>query len=247
MAFTRTTTTDGICEIVLDSPGRKNALSYALLDDLNQSLDAARNDEVRTVIITGAGDSFSAGADFSDLTGTIDDIAIDDAIERVVQKIRFLPVPVIAVVEGPCMGGAIDIALACDLLVASENAVFEMPAARLGLLYNPNAIKRWRTRLNGLTLRRMLLLSERFTATDALQAGIVSHLVDDGSALHKAKQLAERTARCTPDAVAGYKGVLAAIEDGETDLAAWEELRRKTLESTDRAERVARAKKTTDN
>ena len=238
-------TSNDICELVFDNPGRKNALSYALLEELAGKLESARNDAVRAVILTGAGDAFSAGADFSDLTGTIDDLAIDDAIEHVVQQIRSLPVPVLAAVDGPCMGGAIDIALACDIIVASEKAVFEMPAARLGLLYNPSAIRRWSARLSSLTLRRMLLLSERFTAKEAFQAGIVSHLIEDGSALEFSKKLAARVVQCTRDAIAGYKGVLVAIEDGETNLAEWEKLRRETLESTERRERVARAKEKT--
>ncbi len=241
------TTTEDICELVLDNPGRKNALSYELLDDLSKKLAVAEEDAVRAVILTGAGDAFSAGADFADLTGTIDDLAIDDAIEKVVQQIRAFPAPVFAAVDGPCMGGAIDIALSCDLLVGSKQAVFEMPAARLGLLYNPGAIRRWSARLSSLTLRRMLLLSERFSAAEALEAGIVSHLVEDGSALEYSKELAARSAECTPEAIAGYKGVLVAIEDGETDLDVWEKVRRRTLESPERAERVARAKESTKN
>ncbi len=63
------TTTEEICELVLDNPGRKNALSYALLDDLSKKLATAEEDAVRAVILTGAGDAFSAGADFADLTG----------------------------------------------------------------------------------------------------------------------------------------------------------------------------------
>ena len=145
------------------------------------------------------------------------------------------------------MGGAIDIALACDLLVASDHAVFEMPAARLGLLYNPSAIRRWSARLNSLTLRRMLLLSERFSAAEALQAGMVSHLVEGGSALAYAKELATRSAQCTREAIAGYKGVLVALENGETDLTRWEQLRKETLESSERLERVSRAKESTKN
>ena len=241
------TTTDDICELVLDNPGRKNALSYELLDDLSKKLAVAEENAVRAVILTGAGDAFSAGADFADLTGTIDDLAIDDAIEKVVQQIRAFPAPVFAAVDGPCMGGAIDIALSCDLLVGSKQAVFEMPAARLGLLYNPGAIRRWSARLSSLTLRRMLLLSERFSAAEALEAGIVSHLVEEGSALEYSKELAARSAECTPEAIAGYKGVLVAIEDGETDLDVWEKVRRRTLESPERAERVARAKESTKN
>ena len=241
------TTTDGICELVLDNPGRKNALSYSLLDDLNQKLTAARDDAVRAVILSGAGNVFSAGADFNDLTGTIDDLAIDDAIEQLVIQIREMPAPVFAAVEGPCMGGAVDIALACDFLVASEDAFFEVPAARLGLFYNPDAVKRWHARLSGQTLRRILLLGERFTSAEAQQAGVVSHLVDKGSALKKSRELAVRITQSSPKVVAATKSMLVALETGETDLARWEKVRKEVLDSPERRELVSRAKDSTDN
>ena len=93
----------------------------------------------------------------------------------------------------------------------------------------------------------MLLLSERFSAAEAIQAGMVSHLVEAGTALAYAKELAARSAQCTRDAIAGYKGVLVALENGETDLTRWEKLRRETLQSPERSERVARAKESTKN
>ena len=241
------TTTNGICELVLDNPGRKNALSYALLDDLNRNLALAYDDAVRAVIISGSGNVFSAGADFADLTGTIDDLAIDDAIEHAVIQIRELPAPVIAAIEGPCMGGAVDIALACDFLVASEDAFFEIPAARLGLLYNPAAVRRWRVRLSSVTLRRVLLIGERFAAADAAQAGVVSHVISPGSALEKSRELATRAAEGSRDAVAATKGLLTALEAGDTDLTRWEQIRKEILDSPERRELVARAKDSTDN
>lgn len=241
------TTKESILELVLDNPGRKNALSLSLLDDFNEKLVAARDDEARAVILTGSGDAFSAGADFADLTGTIDDLAIDDAIEQVVIQIREMPAPVFAAVEGPCMGGAVDIALACDFLVASEEAIFEVPAARLGLLYNPEAVKRWHARVSGQTLRRILLLGERLTAADAAHAGIVSHLVPAGSALQASRELADRAAQGTRDAVAGTKGLLIALENGESGLARWEEVRREILDSPERRELVSKAKESSDD
>jgi enoyl-CoA hydratase/carnithine racemase len=234
---------NGIREIVLDNPGRKNALSYSVLEDLSKKLSSAQDDDVRAVIITGAGETFSAGANFEDLTGTIDDIAIDDAIEQIVNQIREMPAPVFAAVEGPCMGGAVDIALACDFLVASEEAFFEIPAARLGLLYNPEAVKRWHAKLSGQTIRRILLLGERFTATDAKQAGMVSHLTDKGSASKKSHELAEQIIQGNQSVVDTTKGLIVALESGETDLAQWEKARREILDSPDRRESIARAKK----
>ena len=241
------TTNAGVCELVLDNPGRKNALSLALLADLNEKLAIALKNDARAVILSGSGDVFSAGADFADLTGTIDDLAMDDAIEKAVIQIREMPAPVFAAIEGPCMGGAVDIALACDFLVASKEAFFEVPAARLGLFYNPRAVRRWRARLNGPTLRRMLILGERFTAAEAVQAGVVSYLAVEGSALEKSRELADRAAKCSRDAVAATKALLAALESGETDLARWEKIRREILDSPGRRESVARARESTDN
>jgi enoyl-CoA hydratase/carnithine racemase len=247
IALNRTTTKEGICEVVLDNPGRKNALSYALLDDLNRDLASATEDAARAVILTGAGDVFSAGADFADLTGTIDDLAIDEAIEQVVSRIREMPAPVFAAIEGPCMGGAVDIALACDFLVASEDSFFEVPAARLSLLYNPAAVRRWHARLSGLTLRRLLLLGERLTAAEAAQTGVVSHLVARGAALNESRKLAKLAIDGSRDAVAATKSLLAALEDGETDLARWEKIRREILDSPERRESVAGAKKLSED
>ena len=240
------TTNAGVCELVLDNPGRKNALSLALLADLSEKLAMALENDARAVILSGSGDVFSAGADFADLTGTIDDLAMDDAIEKAVIQIRDMPAPVIAAIEGPCMGGAVDIALACDFLVASKEAFFEVPAARLALLYNPEAVRRWRARLSGLTLRRMLILGERFTAAEALQAGVVSHLAIEGSALEKSRELADRAAKSSRDAVAATKGLLVALESGETDLARWQKIREQILDSPERRESVARARDSTD-
>jgi enoyl-CoA hydratase/carnithine racemase len=231
---------------VLDNPGRKNAFSLDLLADLSEKLAIALENDARAVILSGSGDVFSAGADFADLTGTIDDLAMDDAIEKAVIQIRDMPAPVIAAIEGPCMGGAVDIALACDFLVASKEAFFEVPAARLALLYNPEAVRRWRARLSGLTLRRMLILGERFTAAEAVQAGVVSHLAVEGAALEKSRELADRAAKCSRDAVAATKGLLVALEAGETDLARWEKIREQILDSPERRESVARARDSTN-
>ena len=145
------------------------------------------------------------------------------------------------------MGGAVDIALACDFLVASEEAFFEVPTARLGLLYSPRAVVRWRQRLSGLTLRRMLLLGERFTAAEAVTAGVVSHLVAPGSAREKSAALAEQASLGTGHAITASKGLLVALESGDTDLSHWEKRRREILASPERQEAVARAKKATDS
>ena len=236
---------DDIYEVVLHSLGRRNALSYAMLEDLDKHLTIAREKNARVVIIAGADGTFSAGADLNDLTGTIDDLALDSAIEKVIDAMLALPAPVIGAVEGACMGGAVDIALACDMLVASESAFFQVPATRMGLLYNPRAMMRWRERLSGLTMRSMLLAGERLDAGAAFQTGVVSHVVPTGSALEKSHELAARILQGTSKSVAATKGLLVALESGDTKLIRWEQLRREILASSERKESVSQAKKAT--
>ena len=234
---------EDICELVMDNPGRSNALSYPLLEDLSEKLAIARQEKVRVVILSGAGHKFSAGGDFTEMTGTVADLAMDDAIEKVVHAIRAMSAPVIAAVEGPCMGGAVDIALACDLLVAGDSAVFRVPATRMGLLYNPRAMQRWQRRLSGPTLRTLLLTGEQLSADAAFQAGVVSHVVTTGAVQSKAHELAAGIMQGTPDAVAATKGLLLALETGEAKLDEWETIRRDIIASPERAESVATAKR----
>ena len=141
-ATLRQSVVECVLELVFDNPGRRNALSLDLLAALAGRLAAARSEDLSGVVLRGAGDAFSGGVDLANLSGTIDDLTVDDTIEKVVAVIADLPMPVIAAVEGPCVGGALDLALACDGIVAGEDAFFEIPAARLGLLYNPTAIGR---------------------------------------------------------------------------------------------------------
>ncbi|MBJ88444.1 MAG: hypothetical protein CMO98_01150 [Woeseia sp.] len=241
-ALLSTVIKEEIGELALNNPARKNALSKTLLNDLNNALKSMAAERVRVVILTGSNKTFSAGADFEDLTGTIADKAIDKAIEEVVLQIRNLPIPVIAAVEGPCLGGAVDITLACDLNVASEQAFFEVPATRLGLLYNPEAVQRWHTRLSSSTLRRILLLGEKLTATEASYLGIVSHVVPEGSALETAHQFANRIKDASQTAVASTKHLLGALEKEETDLAKWTQVYEQSLDSPERRDLVSRLK-----
>lgn len=234
---------DGVCELALDNPRRKNALSLSLLNALKEALAGARDGNAYAVILTGAGDAFSAGVDLADITGTIDDLAVDEAIEQAVHEIQSLPPPVIAAIEGPCVGGAVDLALACDALIASDEAYFEIPATRLGLLYNPHAVRRMRARLSSATLSRLLLFGERLNAETAFRAGLVSCVVPVGCARDKAWEMARHASMGAANAVVATKELLAALDCGETELGRWDRIRVEILSSSERRKAVTRAKK----
>ena len=179
--FIRVVREAGIVSLFLNRPERRNALSLALLAELSEALSDEIREDTTAFIISGVNGFFSAGGDLSDMTGTPADLRIDDAIEEVTRKIQELPVPVIAAIDGPCMGGAFDLALSCDHRIAATDAFFQVPAARLGLLYNPRAIVRMRQRLGRDGVFRVLVLGERLDAAEARVAGVVSHVVEGPS------------------------------------------------------------------
>ena len=234
---------DGVCTIILNKPGKKNALSLELLADLEQNLEKLQNDEdLRAVILQGADGSFSVGVDLADVTGTPADQEIDDQIERVNKLMESLPVPCLAAIEGPCVGGAVTVALACDALVASENSFFEIPATRLGLLYNPGSVARLHARLGSATLTRLLLFGERLNAQTALQSGMVNWIVPDGSPYEKALEIISKVANSTK-AVAATKSLIIALEHGQQNLSDWNEIRNEILGSAERKGAVEKEKK----
>ena len=237
-----TTSHEGVLEITFENARRRNALSLSLLSALSRAIDDARAGDVRAVVLTGAGDGFSAGADLADLTGTIDDRAMDDAIGRAAASIRDCPVPVIAAVEGPCIGGALEVALNCDAIVAAEGAYFALPATHLGLLYDPRAVARLRLRLSPATLRWLLLLGERIDAGSGAATGLVARVVPEGAAGVEARALAERVSARSPHAIAATKRLLNELEGDCARLDEWDRVRLDILGSTERRERVEEAK-----
>lgn len=217
-------------------------MSLVLLRRLSEALSSEVGEGTAAVIISGVDGSFSAGADLDDLTGTLADLAMDDAIEEVTGKILALPVPVIAAIDGPCMGGAVDLALSCDHRIASEDAIFHVPAARLGLLYNPRSVVRMQRRLGRDAVFRMLVLGERLDADAALLAGIVSSVVN-GVSYEAAQAIALSTDGNFLPAVTATKRLLNAIDAPGYDPAEWEALRREMLSSPERRAAVVREKK----
>ena len=237
-----TSSHDGVLEVTFENARRRNALSRSLLSALSRAIDDVRAGDFRAVVLAGAGDGFSAGADLADLKGTIDDRAVDDAIQGAAASIRDCPAPVIAAVEGPCIGGALELALNCDAIVAAEGAYFALPATHLGLLYDPRAVARLRLRLNPAALRWLLLLGEQIDASTGAAMGLVARVVREGTAGAEARALAERVSARSPHAVTATKMLLNEFEQGCARLDEWERARLDILDSTERRERVEQAK-----
>ena len=229
--------------LTLNRPKQGNALSYALLEELHQALSSEIQSRCRAVIICANNHCFSAGADLNELTGTIKDMEMDISISRVIDDIHRLSMPVVALIEGACVGGAVDIVLACNVRVATDNACFQIPATRLGLLYNPDSVARMSKLFSHETLTRLLVSGERFDAADAIKAGLVTHLVERQNTGAKAAKYPQQTGTDTGQAIASTKALLEALYHDQYDPVYWLAVRRDILASPQRREAVARAKK----
>jgi enoyl-CoA hydratase/carnithine racemase len=232
--------------LVLDAPERRNALSRPMLAALTDAV-AGVAAETTGIVISGRGASFSAGADFRDLTGTSTDLAYDEAVSATRDAITGSPCVVVAALEGPCLGAAADLALACDLRVAAEDSYLQVPAVRLGLFYNPAALRRAARSFPADAVRRLFLLGERFPAAEAHAAGLVSHVVPRGAAVTTALDVLDAIAPTEREAIAATKAFLEACLDGDVSTRPghdeqWQQRRRALLDSPARQAAVARSR-----
>ena len=169
-----------VARVTLDGPAKLNALDAAAIVDLTEALSGLHGDgQLRAVVITGAGDkAFSGGVNVADLAAATHATARETItrLHRCITATRECPVPVIARVNGYCIGGALELAAACDLRVASDNARFSMPEVRLGI---PSVIEAaLLARLMGAGRARWLLLTgEMIDAAEALRWGFVERVV----------------------------------------------------------------------
>lgn len=233
---------DAIATLTLARPERRNALSRQLLDSIRAALGKVEASGARAAILTGEGSCFSAGADFAELEGTPADASFDDAVVSTVEAIRGSGLAVLAAIEGACVGAALDLALACDARIASAQAFFELPALRVGILYNPSAVQRIRRLLPATALTRLMLLGERIEGQQALAVGIASHIALPGQALACARSLAGGLKLAAPEVLSATKRFLVALDEPGFEKAPWEASRMQLLGSPARRDAVSRAK-----
>lgn len=235
---------DGIATITIKRSGRRNALSRSLLAQLVDMLASFEDARLRAVVLEGAHGCFSAGADLTELDGSLADLTMDEAVGRAADAVRGLSIAVIAAIEGPCVGAAVELAMACDLRVASATAFFQVPAVRLGILYRPGAIAQLARRLPPDVLTRLLLFGERVDAEDAGALGlVVAPVVPPGQARERARNLAQLLPVGPWPAARATKRLLAAVATGSKSFEGFEAERRKLAASKERLVALAEARR----
>lgn len=209
---------DTVALLIIDRPSRRNALDHEALEQL---LDAhSRSAGARVVVLTGAEGNFCAGADLSG----VEDASFTDLLRQVLGALRDDARPLIAAVDGAALGAGTQLAVACDLRVATPSARFGIPAAKLGLMIDHWTIQRLSLLAGAGPTRAMLLGAETYGGEDAERLGFVQRL----GSLDDALGWAEDIAALAPLTLAGLKMALNRLEmpvslgDDPEVLAAWD-------------------------
>ena len=200
--------------ITINREKAMNALNEEVLDDLDKTMDSIDLAEIRCLILTGAGEkAFVAGADIAQMKdlNSKDAEKFGEKGNRVFRKIERFPVPIIAAVNGFALGGGCELALSCDFRLASENAVFGQPEVSLGITPGFGGTQRLVRTIGVGKAKEMLYSGKNIKAQEALDLGLVNHILPIKELMHEAMKVAERIASNAPFAVRATK---QAINEG---------------------------------
>ncbi len=219
MEFVNYEVNGAVAVLTINRPKALNALNSAVLDEIEQTVDAIDTDKIRALIITGAGEkSFVAGADIGEMSSLTkaEGEAFGKKGNDIFRKIETLPIPVIAAVNGFALGGGCEIAMACDIRICSENAIFGQPEAGLGITPGFGGTQRL-ARIVGVGMAKQLIFTARnIKAPEALRIGLVNAVYPADELMAAANKMASIIASNAPIAVRNCK---KAINNGlQTDI-----------------------------
>ncbi len=205
---------NGVGSLTMNRPDVRNALNWEAMDRFAEAVERAHaSPTLRALVLTGAGRSFCSGGDLTELheyPSREDGLRLASGMGEALRRLETLPVPTIAALEGPALGGGAEIALACDLRLMAQDATLGMMHIRLGISPAWGSGQRL-LRLVGYALALEWLAAGRvLDAREALQHGLVHQLVPSGGALDLALERAESFARQDPGAVRAVKKLLLA-------------------------------------
>lgn len=210
-------TEERVRTLTLNRPQARNALSAALRDRFFGALaDAETDDDADVVIITGADPVFCAGLDLKELGGS-------SALPDISPRWPALTKPVIGAINGAAVTGGLELALYCDILIASENARFADTHARVGLLPTWGLSVRLPQKVGIGLARRMSLTGDYLSAADALRAGLVTEVVPHDQLLGAARAVAASIVGNNQNAVRALLTSYHRIDDAQTSAGLWQE------------------------
>jgi enoyl-CoA hydratase len=203
---------DRVATITLDDPNRRNTISSALNDELITTMDEVEGrDDVGAVVVTGAGKAFCAGADLDDLAACHDEETLRGIYSGFL-RVAHSPVPTVAAVNGAAVGAGLNMALACDLIVAGESARFDTRFLQIGL--HPGGGNTWRLRrITDLqTTMALVVFGEVVDGRRAAELGLAWACVPDAELVAIARTIAGRAANGPPELVRRMKATVQASD-----------------------------------
>lgn len=209
----------GVATVMLDRPSRLNALDSDTLAALSEVLKQAADPDTRALVLRGAGEAFSAGADVEELVDLDVEAATAyvDRAQAVTSALTGFPAPTVAAIDGYCLGGGWELALCCDLRVASEDAVLGHTEIDLAVVPAWGGLDRLLTLVDDETARRLVYFGERVDAQDAHELGLVGDVVAADQLDDQVATLADDLADKPPFALRATKEAIAATELPEAD------------------------------
>lgn len=200
-----------VAVLTIVRPEAMNALSRQVVDELDRCLEAAAADHgVRALVLYGE-KNFAAGADIGDMVDCTPAQAAEFVFSPTYDKLERLPIPTIAAMEGYALGGGLELALACDLRLAAEDARMGFPEIKLGIMPGAGGTIRAPRLIGPARAKELIFTGTPVTAQQAWQMGLVNTVVPAGTVLEEAEKLAEKLARCAPIALRTAK---QTIQDG---------------------------------
>jgi len=210
---------DGVGWITMNNPERHNALKVEMNEAMLDIIAAFQaNDEVRVVVLHGAGDrAFAAGADISEFESNKADAEqsrFDSLFDQTGRAFAALTKPVVAMIQGYCIGGGLATALHADLRISADDGQFAIPAARLGIGYGFEALTKLVHVVGPAAASEILLTARKFTASEAYDMGLVNRVVPSGDLLATVTELASTIAANAPLSMAAAKsGIQETFKD----------------------------------
>ena len=232
---------DGVGVITFNNPDKRNAMSLDMWEGLGHALVELRDDpEVRVVILVGAGDkAFVSGADISQFEKTRHNAQASEEYSKKSAAQRALladyPKPIIACIRGFCLGGGMQVAMAADIRLASDNSQFGIPAAKLGIAYGYDGLKHLVSLVGPSWARLIMYTGMRIESAEALRIGLVDRVVADGELWSATLDVARTISANAPLSVKASKTTIAQVlkDKDERDMAAVKAIATACMDSED--------------
>ena len=233
---------EAVARLTLCNPERRNALDHDILDAIAETMPTLdRGIEIRCVIVTGEGNVFSAGYDIADIPdksfAADAEALVAHPFHAAMEAISAHPYPVIAAINGHCLGGGLELAIRCDLRLCVMGAKLGMPPAKLGLIYGHTGLAKFIDVIGIARTKELFLTGRNLSAPRAMAVGLVHDTVPDGELPETALRLASEIAANAPLSMRGNKRAIETLNsysrltpDQERELI---ELRRSCFESED--------------